>query len=123
MQMIKNPTVFCDIDGTIFKYRKFDTYTSSCPIVAPKFVEDMWALKKKGFIIILTTARPQSLRDHTVKELAQHRVPYDRLLMEIGRGERFLINDMEDPTVPRATSINIVRDNGMTDADRKTLGL
>mgnify|MGYP003652408815 CR=1 FL=1 len=33
--MEKNNTYFCDIDGTIFKYRKFETYKTSAPEVIP----------------------------------------------------------------------------------------
>jgi hypothetical protein len=34
--MEKKSTIFCDIDGTIFKYRKFETYETSKPEVLPK---------------------------------------------------------------------------------------
>ena len=31
----KKSTIFCDIDGTIFKYRKFETYETSSVDVLP----------------------------------------------------------------------------------------
>ena len=31
--MKKYKTIFCDIDGTIFKYRKFETYKTTQPEV------------------------------------------------------------------------------------------
>ena len=73
---------------------------------------DLW--KANGHMIILTTARPEYLREHTMKELDLHQLPWDRLVMEIERGPRFLINDM-DPGVPgeRATGINLMRDMGL----------
>ena len=69
-------------------------------------------------MIILTTARPEYLRDHTVKELEEANLVYDRLIMSIERGPRFLINDM-DPNKPgeRATGINLLRDNGLGSHD------
>ena len=31
IKMEKKNTIFCDIDGTLFKYRKFETYETSTP--------------------------------------------------------------------------------------------
>ena len=33
--MKKYNTIFCDIDGTLFKYRKFETYMTSDPEIQP----------------------------------------------------------------------------------------
>jgi len=65
-------------------------------------------------MIILTTARPEYLRDHTVVELHENYIPYDRLIMGIERGPRYLINDM-DPNNPgeRAIAINVERNKGI----------
>ena len=93
--MEKNNTYFCDIDGTIFKYRKFETYKTSAPEVIPTTLEFLEVVKEQGHMIILTTARPEDLREHTIKELDDSKVPYDRLLMGIERGPRYLINNME----------------------------
>jgi len=112
--MKKNNTIFCDIDGTLFNYRKFESYKTSKPDVLDGAVEKMQAWKQEGHMIILTTARPEYLREHTVSELKESKIPYDRLIMEIERGPRFLINDM-DPAKPgeRATGINLLRDKGL----------
>ena len=37
--MEKKNTIFCDIDGTIFMYRKFETYTETKPEVIPSTLE------------------------------------------------------------------------------------
>jgi hypothetical protein len=65
-------------------------------------------------MIVLTTARPDWLYTHTVNELKVNNVPFDRLVMGIERGPRYLINDM-DPNKPgeRAIAINIERDCGI----------
>lgn len=116
--MKKNNTIFCDIDGTLFKYRKFETYKTSKPEVLPGAVNKLKQWKDAGHMIILTTARPEYLRKHTVKELVDNDIVYDRLVMEIERGPRFLINDM-DPGKPgeRATGINLIRDKGVGSVD------
>ena len=116
--MEKKNTIFCDIDGTLFEYRKFETYMTSEPTLLHGVKEKMDEWKSTGHMIILTTARPEYLREHTVKELRNHNLPYDRLIMEIERGPRFLINDM-DPGKPgeRATGINLIRNKGLGSVD------
>lgn len=114
--MKKYHTYFCDIDGTIFKYRKFETYMSSPAELTPESLEKLIEIKEAGHFIALTTARPESLRDHTILELESNGIPYDILVMGLARGPRHLINDM-DPNNPgvRAISWNLKRDQGMAD--------
>ena len=112
--MDKKETYFVDIDGTIFKYRKFETYETSAAEVEDSTLEYLLKKKADGHMIILTTARPDWLYPHTVNELKVNNVPYDKLIMGIERGPRYLINDM-DPNKPgeRAIAINLIRDNGI----------
>ena len=114
----KKNTVFCDIDGTLFKYRKFETYETPKPEMLDGVEETMTRWKQQGHMIILTTARPEYLREHTIMELDLYEIPYDRLIMEIERGPRFLVNDM-DPGKPgeRATGVNLNRDEGLGSYD------
>ncbi len=112
--MEKKETYFVDVDGTIFKYRKFETYQTSKAEIIPSTLEYLKAKATEGHMIILTTARPEWLREHTIKELKENGVPWSRLEMGIERGPRYLINDM-DPNKPgeRAIAINTIRDNGI----------
>jgi hypothetical protein len=112
--MEKKETHFVDIDGTIFKYRKFETYKTSKAKIIPSTLEYLNEKSTNGHMIILTTARPEWLREHTIKELKENKVPWNRLEMGIERGPRYLINDM-DPNKPgeRAIAINVIRDNGI----------
>jgi len=112
--MEKKSTIFCDIDGTIFKYRKFGTYEETLPEVIPSTLEYLNQEKAKGSYIVLTSARPEMLIGHTMKELIRMKVPFDRLLLGIGRGPRIVINDMDPQNQePRALSINLIRDEGI----------
>lgn len=113
---MKKNTIFCDIDGSIFKYRKFETYTTSKPELLPMCKEKLIEWDLEGHMIILTTARPEYLRKHTEKELKDNDIIYHRLIMGIERGPRFLINDM-DPNAPgeRAIGINLERNMGFQD--------
>ena len=54
------------------------------------------------------------MRKLTIKELENNNIPFDRLIMAIERGPRYIINDM-DPNKPgkRAIAINVKRDKGI----------
>lgn len=112
--MDKKNTIFCDIDGTIFKYRKFEDYTSVIAEPIPSTIEYLRQQKEEGHMIILTTARPDNLLEHTIWELKNNFVPYNSIITGIERGPRYLINDM-DPNKPgeRAIAINLIRDQGI----------
>ena len=110
----KKRTVFCDIDGTIFKYRKFETYKEVKAELTPHTLDKMKEWRRLGYMIVLTTARPEEYRNHTVKELLTNDVPWDRLVMGIGRGARYVVND-HDPSqrYKRAVAYSIPRDEGL----------
>ena len=91
--MKKKNTIFCDIDGTIFKYRKFETYKKSEAVPTLNTVKILQRWRDNGHMIVLTTARPENLRKHTLDELKNNNIPFDRLIMEIERGPRFLIKN------------------------------
>ena len=112
--MEKKETYFVDIDGTIFIYRKFETYKTSDAEVIPSTKRFLQQKRDEGHMIILTTARPEDMREHTIMELTKNNIPYDRLVMGIERGARYLINDM-DPAKPgkRAIAINVERNGGI----------
>ena len=68
----------------------------------------------EGHCVLLTTARPEYLRGHTMKELDEENIKYSRLIMGIERGSRILINDNEVDTIDRAFAFNIARNKGFT---------
>jgi hypothetical protein len=112
--MKKFHTYFFDIDGTIFEYRKFETYGKTPAVLTPGSLSKLQEIQEAGHMIILTTARPESLRQHTVDELKINEVPYDKLVMGLARGPRHLVNDMS-PSEPgdRAIGWNLRRDEGL----------
>lgn len=64
-------------------------------------------------MIILTTARPHTMLGHTLWELQTHNIPYERVVMGIERGPRYLINDMDpEKEDKRAIAVNLIRDQG-----------
>lgn len=111
---VKKNTYFCDIDGTLLKYRKFKTYTTTNAKPIKTTIDKLNEWYDDGHMIVLTTARPETLKQHTINELTKNNIPFDKLIMGIERGPRYLINDM-DPNKPgkRAISINLKRDKGI----------
>ena len=117
------PTIFSDIDGTMWKH-EYDIRHSMngtqrlLPGVFDKFLE--W--HRQGFKIILTTGRPEFLREETERQLRELGVFYNQLVMDCGPGPRVLINDMDskiDDTKFRAKAqaVNLIRDNGMEELE------
>ena len=113
------PTIFSDIDGTIWKH-EYDVRHSMngtqrlLPGVFERFLE--W--HRQGFKIILTTGRPDSLREETERQLRELGIFYNQLVMDCGPGPRVLINDMEATSEDikfkaKAQAVNLIRDNGM----------
>lgn len=110
----KYHTYFFDIDGTIFKYRKFETYMDNPAELTPDALRKLREIRDAGHMIVLTTARPEALYGHTVLELDSNNVPYDKIIMGLARGPRHLVNDMS-PSEPgkRAVPWNLQRDEGL----------
>lgn len=111
--MEKKNTIFCDIDGTIFKYRKFEDMTSTKPELVDSVVSQLKNWYEEGHHVVLTTARPHEYRSHTLKELFENNIKYHQLVMGIERGPRYLINDMDpEKEEKRAIAVNLIRDKG-----------
>jgi len=113
------PTIFSDIDGTIWKH-EYDVRHSMngtqrlLPGVFERFLE--W--HRQGFKIILTTGRPDSLREETERQLRELGIFYNQLVMDCGPGPRILINDMEARATEtkftsKAHAVSLIRDHGM----------
>ncbi len=108
-------TIFCDIDGTIFKHQntlhnmvqRFELL----PGVLEKFIE--W--KTLDYHIIITTSRPESCRFVTEQQLFDAGIFYNQLIMGIPNGARILINDKKPDGTITSSAFCIDRDNGLFD--------
>jgi len=117
---VRPKTIFCDIDGTLVEH--------TAPNIAanPNFsmtilkgtIEKLIDWDRKGYRIILTTGRKESLRKQTVVQLARAGIIYDQLVMGIGGGKRILINDRKpNGQEDYAVAINLVRNKGIGELD------
>jgi len=114
--------IITDIDGTLLEqYEHFEQRlvekrqpVKSLPGTLEKFVE--W--DRKGYSLVLITARRESSRAITEKQLEELGIFYDALVMGVGTGPRVLINDLKPETdVDMAVAINLKRNQGIGEID------
>lgn len=111
-------TIFCDIDGTLVTHSKpTDSQKPTHTLeLLDGTLEKLLEWDKMGYNIILTTGRKESLRSVTELQLSKAGIIYDQLIMGIGGGRRYLINDRKPyGTEDYAISINIDRNVGIKD--------
>lgn len=112
MEYIGQTTIFVDLDGTLLHHCEdfidaaFNRQLKALPDVAETMAE--WHCK--GYHIVLTTARPEGMRSITMEQLKNAGIIYNQLVMGVGSGKRYLINDYEPgQTGYKAFSVNVVR--------------
>lgn len=121
----KPKTLFIDIDGTILKHQHaisgvYQNSAQVLPGVIKKF--DEW--DSAGYRIILVTGRKESARKVTIQQLEDMQISYDMLIMGVGTGNRILINDkLSENMFDRASSINVLTDQGFENIDWDKCGL
>jgi len=106
-------TIFCDIDGTLIEHLSPDKIHNTEAKLLDGTIEKLQDWDRKGYIIILTTGRKESLRCLTQQQLANVGIFYDFLIMGIGGGDRVLINDNKPDNKQACWSINLTRNEGI----------
>ena len=109
-------TIFCDIDGTLVKH--YPPVVACKPNFKMELLEDtiktILEWDKKGYNIILTTGRRESMRKETEKQLSEVGIIYDQLIMGIKGGKRYLINDKKSySNDDYAIAIKLERNKGI----------
>lgn len=111
--MSRPKTIICDIDGTLIEH-KCDI---NKPIILKGVLEKLKEWDKKDYNIILLTGRRESVRKLTEDSLRSLGIYYDKLIMDVGGGQRVLINDLKpnknDENNPTAIAINLERNVGI----------
>lgn len=104
-------TYFIDIDGTILEHLPnfLDVLSTETIKALPQAAEKIMQFHCRGDMVILTTARPESLRKITEIQLANASIAYDRLIMGIGQGRRIVVNDVPEGIDTKATAYNVLR--------------
>jgi hydroxymethylpyrimidine pyrophosphatase-like HAD family hydrolase len=114
---MRSGTIFLDIDGTILAHKgSLTALMIESPQILPGVLEKLNEWEARGFNIILTTGRTESQRRFTENQLESLGIFYDFLLMGIGGGPRYLINDRKPNKAGQtAFAFNVDRDTGLND--------
>ena len=118
-------TIFCDIDGTLLRQVDFNELNEYDFEVLPGALEKFREWVAAGHHIVITTARPESLRGLTIRQLGNAGFQCHQMVMGIGREERILINNnsSKDEERNRALSVSVKRDAGFNDSNWEEVGL
>jgi hydroxymethylpyrimidine pyrophosphatase-like HAD family hydrolase len=115
--MERPKTIFLDIDGTLVKHKPLceNTLGDSPLELLEGTLEKLTEWDLKGYRIILTTGRKESLREATEQQLNNLGIFYDILIMGIGGGDRVLVNDKKSDGRVTAFAICPDRNFGIKD--------
>lgn len=107
-------TYFFDIDGTlVFHKDNLSEMIRGDMDVLDGTVETLLTLRSNGHYIVLTTARPEGVREATVRQLHDAGIFFDQLIMGLPTGPRILVNDKKPDGLHTAHSVNLERDKGI----------
>ena len=111
-------TIFCDIDGCILKHQgNTKDIQQKCELL-PGVLETFVGWIRKGYTIILTTGRKESMRRGIEGQLRSTGISYDLLIMGLPRGQRVVINDIKpESKEPTAACVNVERNEGLENVD------
>lgn len=99
-------TWFVDLDGTVLKHRSnseidnfINVYGEKSHLEEIPLVSRLHFFKNlpKGDTIIITTARLNHQKEHTIRALNHWKMPYNELIFDIPSGPRIVVNDIKPP--------------------------
>lgn len=108
------PTIFCDIDGTIFYNQSayFKNNYSNFPEPIQNAVKYMLKKQQEGCKIIFTTSRPEKYRNITIEALKECGFTNISVLFNMPHSPRMVINDISKTNpYPTAMSMNVPRND------------
>lgn len=116
---MKPLTVFIDLDGLLVKHSGEGASTQWYTLLelVPEARLLLDEMEKRGWTVILTTARKECVRKHTLQELDRLRLHYDGVLFGITSGHRWILNDAKPDSPDTAHAITLPR-NGPINAQR-----
>jgi len=109
-------TVICDVDGTLVEHVNPATAANihHDMKLLPGTLEKLMEWEANGYKIILLTGRKESMRTVTEAQLSRVGIFYDELVMGVGGGARYLVNDVKPDGEEAAFAINVKRNGGIT---------
>ena len=113
-------TIILDLDGTLIYHKNAGAseQMTSNPGLLEGTLGKLNEWDKRGYNIIILTGRKEGMRGITEKYLENKGIFYDQLIMGVGGGARFLINDKkQDSDSNTAYAINLERNKGIKNVE------
>lgn len=113
----KKETIICDVDGVLLKHKPCSNDLVHENVVLGDAVQKIKQWRAKDKFVVLSTARPERTRESFIAMLNALEIEYDRLVMGLNPGPRYLINDIKpsNPLVRQSLSVNLDRDFGINE--------
>ena len=108
MEKINMKTLFVDFDGTTFEH--------ATETILPGTKEKFDAWNEKGYTIIITTARPSTAKEQTIRALDVNGLQYHAIIFDLPNGDRVVLNDIKEGR-DRAFAYNVARNGGIGHLD------
>jgi len=120
----KKATIICDVDGVLLRHKGCSNDIVEDNFVINDAAKKIQEWRSKDKLVVLSTARPRRTRKTFEAMLQKLGIEYDRLVMGLNPGPRYLINDLKpsNPLVRQSLSINLTRDAGIDDIDLNESG-
>lgn len=114
---LRPKTIICDIDGTLVEHVNPATAANLSHDIKLLHgtLEKLMEWEANGYKIILLTGRKESMRNVTETQLSKVGIFYDQLIMGVGGGVRYLINDYKPSGEESAFAINVKRNKGINE--------
>jgi hypothetical protein len=102
--------IFLDLDGTILQHaHHFQSYEDVKSILLPGTLKKINEWISLGHQIIITTARREENRAVLEENLRHLGIHWDKLIMDVSKGARIIINDkLQDSDPDRAIGLNVI---------------
>jgi hydroxymethylpyrimidine pyrophosphatase-like HAD family hydrolase len=116
MKESRPKTIFCDIDGTLVRHSSpLKTTSPDFKMeILPGTLDKLIEWDRMGYNIILITGRREGARKETERQLSESGIIYDKLIMGVGGGMRYVINDRKPKgEEDYAHAINLTRNEGI----------
>lgn len=111
-------TIFCDIDGTIFKHKcTLSKMVTEKPVILPGVLDKFYEWRENDYYIVITTARPEGCKRITEKQLHEVGLFWDKLIMGLPVGPRVVINDKKPNGMITSYAVCVDRNAGLEDVE------
>jgi len=101
-------TWLIDIDGVIFEHNSY--LTKGKDVFISEFKKILKFINPQDYVILLT-ARELKYKKLTIESLKRHRIKYNKIIFNLPKGERILINDIKPKGLKTAVCINVKRNS------------